>query len=371
MVDSEPTQVPDHVIATLRARNLYGKNIGIYRIVHKEPLSVDVATGRLPSPSDETTRQVNGTKLLSRVYQISIADLISRLTLGAVGPILDLHRPTPQSEFWNPRVVRGLGVTTADRTTKRWFNYLEFGSHVEQAAWDRRSIWARINVDLRRHFWHAIAAEKTGAYISFDNPTVPLDLSSQIPDKLAQVKTAIDGFEALLEQRGSDPEATFHEYLEQHPVLLDVYGEVISKPRFTYPPGQSPTGKHHVEPDFLIKYPGHVYRLIELERPSKELSTKHGETRKEVTQASWQIGEWKDYIQNHYDKLKESYPGISSGVVTEIIISRSSAQLPGDVDINRYLAMARQQLGIDELITYDLLVERAHEAYARLSGALI
>jgi hypothetical protein len=33
--------------------------------------------------------------------------------------------------------------------------------------------------------------------------------------------------------------------------------------------------------------------------------------------------------------------------------------------------MVRQQLAVDEVITYDLLVERAREAYARLSGALL
>lgn len=372
MVDTEPTQVPDHIISTLRERDLLGKNIGIYRIVHKQPLPTVTEKGVLPPFGDEVTRHAGSTKLLVRSYPTNISDLIARLTLGAAGPILDLHLASSQSEFWAPRVIRGLGITTADRAIKRWFNYLEIGSHVEQAAWDRRSIWARVSVDLRRHFIHAIGAlDSAGAFISFDAPTAPLDLARSIPDKLSHVKVAIDGFVALLDERGSDLEAVFHQYLADNPVILDVYGSVESKPRFIYPPGQSLLNKKYVEPDFLIRYPGQRYRLIELERPSKGLATVRGEPRSGVTQAAWQIGEWKDYIQNHYDLLRERYPGISSTAWTQIVISRSAVEQSGATDVNRYLAMVRQQLAVDEVITYDLLVERAREAYARLSGALL
>jgi Shedu protein SduA, C-terminal len=372
MIDTEPTQVTDDIIAILRQHNLYGKNIGIYRIVHKEPLLADVEHGRLPPFEEETTRHINSTKILVRSYPIDVSDMLARLTLGSIGPILDLRLPDSRSEFWTPRVIRGLGVTTANRKIKRWFNYLEVSSHVDQAAWDRRGIWARVSIDLRRHFLHAVAAvDSPGAFISFDAPTAPLDLVRSIPDKLSQVKVAIDGFAALLDERGSDPESTFHQYLANNPVILDVYGSVESKPRFTYPAGQSPLGKKYVEPDFLIRYPGQRYRLVELERPSKGLATIRGEPRSGVTQAAWQIGEWKDYIQNHYDLLRERYPGISSMPRTQVVISRSAVENSGVTDVNRYLAMLRQDLAVDEIITYDLLVEQAREAYARLSGALL
>lgn len=373
MVDAEPTQVPEHIISMLRGQNILGKNIGIYRIVHQQPLPTGIEKGVLPSFDAEQKRRVGSTRLLVRSYPTSISDLIARLTLGAVGPILDLNLTSSQTEFWTPRVIRGIGVTTADRTIKHWFNYLEIGSHVEPAAWDQRSIWVRVSVDLRRHFIHAIEALNSAeGFISFDAPTAPLDLAQSIPDKLNHVKIAIDGFVALLEERGSEPEAVFHRYLAANPVILDVYGSVESKPKFRYPPDQlPPTGKTYVEPDFLIRYPGQRYRLIELERPAKGLATVRGEPRSGVTQAAWQIGEWKDYIQNHYDLLRERYPGISSGPWTQVVISRSAVEQSGVTDVSRYLAMVRQQLGVDEVITYDLLVERAREAYARLSGALL
>ncbi len=242
---------------------------------------------------------------------------------------------------------------------------------MESAAWDRRAIWARVSIDLRRHFLQAVAAaDKQGASISLDAATAPLDLLTVIPDRLAKVKDAIDGFTDLLDKHGSDAESTFHQYIAKHPVLLDVYGTAESKPRLEYPLGESPLGKRYVEPDFLIRYPGNRYKLIELERPSKRLATIKGEPRSGVTQAAWQIGEWKDYIQNHYELIRERYPGISSMPRTEVVISRSTAEQSGVSDVSRYLAMVRQQLNVDEVITYDLLLEQAREAYARLSGTL-
>jgi hypothetical protein len=371
MIDTEPSSVPEQINAILQQRGLLGKDIGIYRIVPRQPLTPGVAEGVLQSNAKQIERRVNGTKILARSYSYDLAGLISRLTLGALGPTLDLDIRDAQSEFWVPRVIRGLGITTADRSIKRWFNYLEIGFHVESAAWDRRAIWARVSIDLRRHFLQAVAAaDKQGASISLDAATAPLDLLTVIPDRLAKVKDAIDGFTDLLDKHGSDAESTFHQYIAKHPVLLDVYGTAESKPRLEYPLGESPLGKRYVEPDFLIRYPGNRYKLIELERPSKRLATIKGEPRSGVTQAAWQIGEWKDYIQNHYELIRERYPGISSMPRTEVVISRSTAEQSGVSDVSRYLAMVRQQLNVDEVITYDLLLEQAREAYARLSGTL-
>ena len=370
MIDSEPTEVPAEIVTLLRQHGLYGKNIGIYRLVAKTPLQTEVITGTLPKPDQEAKRQAGPTKITVAKYPINFPNLVARLTLGAIGPILTL--PGAGDDFWTPRVIRNLGVTTADRKFKRWFNYLELDRHVEQAAWDRRSIWARVNVDVRRHFLHAIAAvDRPGGFFSLEGPEAPLDLNRVIPDRLSVAKAAIDGFAELLTERGEDLEATFHTYLANNPILLDVYGSAESKPRFVYPPGLSPIGKEYVEPDFVIRYPGGRYKLVELERPGKGLATKRGEPRSGVTQAAFQIGEWKDFIQNHYDVLRERYPGISSSPWTQVVISRSAVEHSGVQDVERYLGLIRQQLAVDDVITYDILLERAREAYARLAGAMI
>jgi hypothetical protein len=80
----------------------------------------------------------------------------------------------------------------------------------------------------------------------------------------------------------------------------------VSRPRFVYPEGKSPLGKAYVEPDFVIRRPGSRYTVVELERPGKLVATKRGHARAEVTQASFQIAEFKDYIVEHYDLAQGS-----------------------------------------------------------------
>jgi hypothetical protein len=375
MVDSEPTEVPAKIVSLLRQQGVYGKNIGVYRLVAKTRLEADVKVGQLPKPTEEVKRHVGSTKISVRRYDFDFASLIARLTYGAIGPIIEL--PMSSEDFLcTPRVIRSIGMTTADRDHKRWFNYLELNRHVDEAAWDRRSIWMRVNVDVRRHFLHAIGAiDRRGGLLALEGPEAPLDLlrdaSNAVPDKLRVAKGAIDGFSELLTTHGGDPEATFHDYLAEHPIVLDVYGSAESTPRFVFPPGQSPLGKEYVEPDFVIRYPGRRYKLVELERPSKGLATRRGEPRSGVTQAAFQIGEWKDFIRNHYEVLRDRYPGIASSPRTEVIISRSAIEHSGVGDVDRYLGLIREQLAVDDVITYDILLQRAQEAYARLSGAMV
>src|SRR5205823_4283323 len=115
-------------------------------------------------------------------------------------------------------------------------------------------------------------------------------------DRLEALRQAIEAFRALLEEKAEENEREFHEFLNSNSVLLDASGDAVSKPHFTYPTGESPLDKEYVEPDFLIRYPGNSYKLVELERPDKLMATKQGQPRAEVTQAAFQIAEWKDYI---------------------------------------------------------------------------
>jgi len=85
-----------------------------------------------------------------------------------------------------------------------------------------------------------------------------------------------------------------------------------------------------------------------------------------------QIAEWTDYIANHYELLKTRFPGTSTGYTSMIVISRASAETIGNaVDKDRYLSMIREQLSIDEVLTYDDLATRAQKAYGQLQELVV
>lgn len=144
---------------------------------------------------------------------------------------------------------------------------------------------------------------------------------------------------------------------------------MIPRPRFVYPAGTSPLGKAYVEPDFVIRRPGDRYVLVELERPAKAAATKRGPARAELTQASFQIAEFRDYVLEHYESVKTTFPGINRDPGSMVVISRSTEAAFGDrSDVRRQLQLLREQLRVDEILTYDDLLNRARAALARLSG---
>jgi antiviral defense system Shedu protein SduA len=281
---------------------------------------------------------------------------------------LDIKLPEPTSPFWRPHITRDLGFVPADRNSKRFFHYLELGPHLDEAAWDERSIPTRLAVDLRRDFAYAFATQHQtgGGTISFGAPNLWVE---RFHDRLRILGDTISRFATLLTEEGEANEAVFHRFLEENPIMLDVYGNIRSKPRFIYPPGESPLGKQYVEPDFIVLYPNNSYKLIELERPSKNLGTVRGEPCSEVTQAAFQTAEWKTYILKHYDQIRKEFPGISLDHRTMIVISRAMEESVGlGRKVRDYLELVKNQLNVDEVFTYDDLLQRAASAYARLSA---
>ncbi len=124
-----------------------------------------------------------------------------------------------------------------------------------------------------------------------------------------------------------------------------------------------------MEPDFIIRYPGNSYQLVELERPSKLAATKEGQPRAELTQATFQIAEWKAYIANHADSIRARFPGIALSHTAMVVIGRSTAESFGAArDPGAYRQLLRAQYPEIDFFTYDDLLERARQAYARLSS---
>jgi hypothetical protein len=329
------SRVPQSVIDLLKSEGIYGKPIGIYRVCFDKPVAAEVWSGTLPEPTERATVASAGgpTIDVSRI-EIDRYALVSRLTFGALGPIIDIHLPDARSDFWQPTIVRDLGFVTADREHRRFFSYLELLPHTDISAWDERSAWARAKLDVRRDLEHAVVMSgKEGATISIGEPVrdasleqlgLPVMHTAQaFADRLTGLESSITGFQSLLDQRGDASESVYQEFLTTHPLLLDIYGEVIPKPNFVYPIGESPLGKYFVQPDFLMRRPGNQYMLVEIERPGKPMQTKTGQSRAEVGQAVFQAGEFKDYILDHYDRLKEKYPGINRNCSTRIVMSRA------------------------------------------------
>jgi antiviral defense system Shedu protein SduA len=371
MVDYAESKTPEWVVNALKKLGIWGKAIGIYRIVSKGALPAEVWAGNVDSIVDSAQSNFEGVEF--RVCQTSLLrlDVLRRLTFGAVG-ILDLHLPGIESQFWFPHVIRRLGFCTADRQHRRFFNYLEIIHHVDPAAWDKRSIATRVQVDVRRDFGWAFGAagnDEAGGSISFGHGQ---SWVQPFFDRLTILNNTLQEFSSLIVNQRGAVESVFHEFLQKNPILLDVYAEATSKPRWYYPAGDSPLQKEYVEPDFVLRYSDGSYRLVELERPSKLLATGQGQPRAEVNQAAFQIAEWRAYIANHYELIKKHFPGIAIRQSATIVISSSSTQSYGERrDPKKYKELlATQYPGLD-ILTYDELLDRTRAAYTRLASLAI
>ena len=372
MVDYEPSRTPHWVVVLLKKEGIYGKPIGIYRIVSQSPLPDDVWSGRIDSIEEDATTSLTGTKLRVRRTDSPRREVIRRITFGAFAGVLDLELPGPEAPFWQASViVRRMGFLTADRVNRRFIGYLEILHHADDAAWDPRTIPTRVQVDVRRDFGAAFSAAteaERGASLSFGGRS----WVQPFFDRLTVLQNTLEAFASLLRDKGDAEEAVFHIFLEANPILLDVYAEPVSKPRWPYPAGESPLGKTHVEPDFVLKYADGSYRLVELERPAKRLATAQGQPRAEVNQAAFQIAEWRAYIANHYDLLKASFPGIAVRNTGMIVISRSSIESFGTGrEPRKYKELLSSQYPGIEIFTYDELLDRARQAYTRLASLAI
>lgn len=372
-VDYEPTLTPSEVTEALKAEGILGKPIGIYRIVAKTPIRQAVWRGEVPQIARETQThdpELDVTLNLREV-RTSLADVVNTLSFGAYGHILDIHLPKPTSPIGQPHLVRNLGIFTADLSGRRFFTHLEIHGQADSAAWDIRTVALRVHHDLRRDLATLLAdpTQERGGSISLGGGPQWIEIYA---NRLERLRAAIAALRVALQSRYGDVESAFHDVLVAHPLLLDVYGTSESKPQFVYPAGTtSPIGKTSLEPDFLIKYPDGSYKLVEIERPSKNVTTAQGQPRAEVAQAVFQCAEWRHFVKTHYQTLSKRYPDIQSRCKTAVVMSRTNQlSFKGVEDISSYKGLMMEQFNIDEFYTFDDLYDRARTAYELLSGLL-
>lgn len=367
-VDYEPTRTPEFVNEILKENNIQGKNIGIFRIVSKEQLEDAVWAGDFGDSTEKISKKTtDGRHVQIDAYDLALTDAIARLTFGAFCRVLDIKLSDKSSDFWTPHIIRHLGFFPADIASHAFYNYIEIHVHRDIEAWDRRNISVRVKADVRRDFGAYISRSPgSGGTISFGRD----DWIEDFNHVLVRLQDAINGLQLLLHQDPVGTEDIFHLYLEENPILLDAYGSCESKPRFKYPAGEkSPIGKSYVEPDFIISFKDQSYKLVELERPSKGMATKKGHPKQDFNQAAFQTGEWIHYIKNHYAAIKDSYPGIATKHTTAVIMSRSNQQsFANHDDMNSYIELMLESSKVDEIWTYDQLLDRAKEVHSKLAS---
>ncbi len=370
-VDFEPSRTPQWVDETLKRNGLYGKPIGIYRIVANNYIPSPVWRGRIRgiARTIDLRDEATDINLSLKEVSISLKELVSCLSFGAYGVVLDINLPTPKSPIGESNLFRNFGVFPADLNDRRFFSHLEIHGQSDECAWDPRIINLRVQQDIRRDMANALADPTQSGGGTMSSGAGPSWLETY-SNRMETLNTAIADLRAALLTNGDGVEAVFHDVLQKHPLLLDVYGTCESKPQFKYPSGKtSPIGKVSLEPDFLIAYPDQSYKLIEIERPSKGISTTQGQPRAELGQAVFQTAEWKHFIATHYQVLQQRYPGIQSKCKTSVIMSRSNQQSFKNIDdIQEYKGLIMGQYNIDEFLTFDDLYDRACTAYTLLSG---
>lgn len=370
-VDYEPTRTPKQVTDFLKQNDLFGKPIGIYRIVAKKYISAPVWKGKFKNTSSPLVMACEklDVKLNLLNTGLQLSQVVSTLTFGAYGEVLDIKLPSESDPFGIPFIMKKMGFFPADLNNRRFFNYVEIYGHANHCAWDKRLMHLRVKNDLRRDFAKELASidKNEGGTISFgeDNRWI-----ENYTNRLVKLEVAIADFKQTLQFHSHETEDVFHKLIEKHPVLLDVYGIAQSKPKFAYPSGEnSPIGKSYVEPDFLVRYSDQSYKLVELERASKNVATSQGQPRSEVGQAAFQTAEWLHFISEYYHLLRNRYPSINVKCKTCLIMSRSTQNSFKNIgDINRYKELIIKQYSLDEFLTYDDLFDRACQAYSLLTG---
>lgn len=118
-----------------------------------------------------------------------------------------------------------------------------------------------------------------------------------------------------------------------------------------------------------IMYRDQSYKLVELERPSKGMATVKGHPKQDFNQAAFQTGVWVHYIKNNYAAIKDSYPGIATKHTTAVIMSRSNEEsFASHDDMISYIEMMLETSKVDEIWTYDQLLDRAKEVHGKLAS---
>ena len=167
----------------------------------------------------------------------------------------------------------------------------------------------------------------------------------------------LDEYKILLD---SDPqEEVLQEFLRKNPAFLSpthmrfwpkvAFGDKVS--------------------DFVFQEADGDYLLVEIERPSKKLFLKNGDTSRWLNHAQNQITDWKRYIQDNLKTVQAELrlEGISPNPKSLIVMGRSSTVSEKG---RRKLVTIRSDNPRQSIMTYDDVLENAKAAIENILGPL-
>src|SRR5260370_38678789 len=103
---------------------------------------------------------------------------------------------------------------------KRFFDYLEIVPHVDEAAWDHRSIATRVSTDIRRDFMSAmILAVLKGGMVGCEPSE---EWRRPFFDRLSRFLVATQSLEVLFLQHGPGAQSVFYKFLSKNPSMLEM-----------------------------------------------------------------------------------------------------------------------------------------------------
>jgi len=218
-VDLEPTRTPPEVFDALKENDLLGKPIGIYRIVAQGHIPASIWRGRIRGIAREIKLRDDQTSITLTFHDIrsSLKDLVSSLSFGAYGIVLDIRLPTSDSQIGEPHLIRNFGVFPADLNNRRFFSHLEIHGQADEGAWDTRIVNLRVQQDIRRDLSAALSkpGESGGGSISLGSGNTWIE---DYTNRLERLRSAIADLRAALLTKGEDVEAVFHDVLQRHPL---------------------------------------------------------------------------------------------------------------------------------------------------------
>ena len=167
----------------------------------------------------------------------------------------------------------------------------------------------------------------------------------------------LDEYEKLL---NSDPqEEVLQEFLVKNPTLLSpTYVRFWSKVSFG----------NRVS-DFVFREAAGDYLLVEIERPSKKLFIKTGDTSSALNHAQNQIADWKRYIEDNLNTVQTELglDKMSPNPKSLIVIGRSNTV---SEEGRRKLGTMRSDNPRQTIMTYDDLLDNAKAAIENVLGHL-
>ncbi len=155
------------------------------------------------------------------------------------------------------------------------------------------------------------------------------------------------------------PEETLQQFLKDNPTLL------CPAQRRSWP--KIPLGSRVT--DFVFRQADGDYLLVELERPSKKLFTKIGDTSSQLTHACGQVADWKRYLEDNLATAQRELGlvGISANPNALVVIGRSKDLTE---DLRRRLTTLHNQTPTLKVMTYDDVLENAKAVMENIVGPL-